>query len=46
MSQNHKKRCRALNYLENFSYFVFTLSGFVSISAFGVAIGTGSSAVG
>ena len=51
ISEKHKRRCRALNYLEHFFFFVFisAVSGYGSISAFvslvGLALGVVSSVV-
>ena len=50
MSQNHKKVCTSLNYIEHFLILAPTITGRVSISDFlsliGIPIGITSSAIG
>ena len=50
MSNEHKKVCRTLNYIEPFLVLAFAITGCVTISAFaslfGVPIGFTSSAIG
>ena len=49
MRKKHKNFCRVLNYIEHFLFFIFTVTGFVSISAFAslvsIPIGITSSAI-
>ena len=49
ISKKHKKRCRALNYIDHVLFVISTITGCVSISAFdslvGIPIGIRSSAI-
>ena len=50
MSKKHKKVCRVFNYIDHFFHVTSTITGDVSISAFGslvgILIGTASSTIG
>ena len=50
MSKKHKRVCRGLNYIDHSLIVIFTITGFVSISAFAslvvISIGTTSSSIG
>ena len=46
MSNKHKRACMTINYIEHFLILAFTITGCISISAFGITIAITNSAIG